>query len=238
MHIYRRFTTPIALSFDLDDTLYDNQPIIRKVESEMVNWLHQHHPISATMPLSAWQKVKFDLLIHHPSLKHDVTAWRQAQIEQGLIQLGYDDPSAKKAAKEGILHALWLRNQIDIPTSTHQLLATLQEKFPLVAITNGNVDVDKIGLGKYFKLVLKAGPDGRAKPYRDMFLTTISYLNLAPNQILHIGDHLISDVSGAKRCGITTCWVNNAAQDVISQQKLDTLPDMVINDINELLILT
>ena len=53
MHFYRS-TGPIkAMSFDLDDTLYDNRPVIRHVEQQMVLWLHSHHPLSATRSL-AW----------------------------------------------------------------------------------------------------------------------------------------------------------------------------------------
>ena len=61
-----------------------------KVEREMVLWLHQHHPVSASISLERWQQVKQDVAIKNPMLKHDVTLWRQTQIEQGLLMLGYD----------------------------------------------------------------------------------------------------------------------------------------------------
>lgn len=61
------------------------------------------------------------------------------------------------------------RSQIVVPDVTHQILSTLAEKFPLAVITNGNADPYACGLGDYFQFVLKAGPDGRAKPFSDMY---------------------------------------------------------------------
>lgn len=237
MKVYRRLNSIKALSFDLDDTLYDNHPVIRRVESEMAIWLHQHHPISGQLSLQQWKELKFQLAETHPELKHDVTIWRKTQIEQGLKQLGYDNLKAKKASEDGIKHALWLRNQVDVPLESHQTLQALKEKFPLIAITNGNVDVHEIGLSQYFNLVLKAGPDGRSKPYPDMFLTASNHLGLPQEQILHVGDHLISDVSGAKKCGFSTCWINTSMNPITEHHQVSVLPDIEIENVSELLYL-
>ena len=237
MQVYRRLSSIKALSFDLDDTLYDNHPVIRRVENEMALWLHQHHPISSQLSSQQWKELKFQLAETHPELKHDVTIWRKTQIEQGLKQLGYDNLKAKEASEDGIKHALWLRNQVDVPLESHQTLQALKEKFPLIAITNGNVDVHEIGLGQYFDLVLKAGPDGRSKPHQDMFLAASHHLGLPQEQILHVGDHLISDVSGAKKCGFSTCWINTSISPITEHHQARVLPDIEIENVSELLYL-
>ncbi|MDV7106075.1 5-amino-6-(5-phospho-D-ribitylamino)uracil phosphatase YigB [Vibrio sp. TH_r3] len=234
MHIYRSFNSIKALSFDLDDTLYDNHPVIMKVESEMEMWLHSNHPVSKTLSRQQWHTIKLELASSIPSLVHDVTKLRQTQIEFGLKQLGYSDLQAKNAAQVGIEYALWLRNQVDVPNDSHLTLKALAKKYPLVAITNGNVNVEKIGLSDYFDFVLQAGPDGRSKPYSDMFSTAAKQLNLPKQNILHIGDHLISDVSGAKQSGYTTCWINTLKSPLNIQSKINVLPDIEIEHINEL----
>jgi putative hydrolase of the HAD superfamily len=237
MKIYRRFNTIKALTFDLDDTLYDNQPVIRRVESEMATWLHTNHPVTKQLTLKQWSELKFELLEKQPELKHDVTLWRRTQIEQGLQLLGYDIPKAKMAAREGLIHALWLRNQVEIPPESHKTLQALSKKFPLVAITNGNVDVTKIGLAEYFDLVLKAGPDGRSKPCSDMFITAAKHLGVEHREILHVGDHLISDVNGANRCNFLSCWINAHNKPINSYNKVASLPNIEIQKIEELLAL-
>lgn len=237
MLIYRNLKPIKAMTFDLDDTLYDNRPVIENVEKEMVKWLYTQHPISSTVPLALWQQVKKDIAIANPDIRHDVTLWRQTQIETGLSQLGYTPDKAHRAAKEGIEHALWLRNQVDVPENTHNVMTQLAEKFPLVAITNGNVDPDKIGIGHYFKKVYKAGPDGRSKPYSDMFDASANYLNLARENILHVGDHLKTDVMGAKVAGFQACWSNYSDKNIKNTKKSRTLPDIEIGRLEELLLL-
>ncbi len=238
MKLYRRLPTIKALSFDLDDTLYDNRPVMIRLENEMVKWLHHHHPVSAAYTSEQWHAIKQELLIKQPQLKHDVTLWRQTQISEGLTLLGYPAIEAELAAKEGMKQVLRLRNQLEVPQASHDTLSALSKRFPLVAITNGNVDVNQIGLGKYFDLILKAGPDGRAKPCKDMFVTAADYLGLPHHRILHVGDHLVTDVSGAKRCGFSACWINNhPAQSVLSATRTSILPDLEIRQITQLLYL-
>lgn len=71
--------------------------------------------------------------------------------------------------------AQW-RSRIDVPQSTHDTLTALAAKIPLVAITNGNMEPEKCGLADYFTFILKAGPDGRAKPFCDMYRTAAQRL--------------------------------------------------------------
>jgi HAD superfamily hydrolase (TIGR01549 family) len=53
------------------------------------------------------------------------------------------------------------------------------------------------GLSDYFRFVLRAGPDGRSKPFADMYHLAAERLNLPLGQILHVGDDLTTDVAGA-----------------------------------------
>ncbi len=238
MRFYRSLQTIKAMTFDLDDTLYDNWPIIREVERKATQWLQQNHPISQQWDKAQWQAFKFQLAEQNPMLKHDVTEWRYQQIKQGLGHLGYDDPKATEAAQTLIQHVLDWRSDFDVPHETHQFLTTLSERVPLVAITNGNVDVDKIGLGRYFSLVLKAGPDGRAKPYADMFDKAADFLALPRQQILHVGDHVVTDVAGAKRNGFSACWFNDRGLEARDVRRMKLLPDVEITRIEQLLELT
>ena len=235
MRIYRGLQPVKAMTFDLDDTLYDNWPVIMKVEKEMAQWLFQEHPVSASLSLDEWQAVKQRVALENPELKHDVTLWRETQIKTGLLQLGYSQLQAEQAARDGIEHALWLRNQVDVPQETHRVMAELAEYIPLVAITNGNVDPHKIGLGQYFQPILKAGPDGKAKPYPDMFEKAQQHLSFDASNILHVGDHLRTDVYGAKKNGFQACWFNDTGSNLYLSSKASVLPDVEIEQLSDLM---
>ncbi|PJC84975.1 2-haloalkanoic acid dehalogenase [Vibrio sp. HA2012] len=237
MQFYKCLSPIHAITFDLDDTLYDNRPVIKRLEKEMLIWLHSHHPLSAALSADKWHQIKQNIADTTPEIRHDVTLWRTQQIKQGLIQLGYSELKARQASETAIQHVLWLRNQIDVPKDTHRVMAELARHFPLVAITNGNVNPHKIGLGDYFQLILQAGPDGRSKPFSDMFSQAADFLSLSPRQILHVGDHLRTDVTGALQAGFQACWINNQKRQIKHEPESRLLPHLEINQLEELLVL-
>ncbi|MBI0459531.1 5-amino-6-(5-phospho-D-ribitylamino)uracil phosphatase YigB, partial [Dickeya dianthicola] len=103
--------------------------------------------------------------------------------------------------------ARW-RSRIAVPQETHDTLRALGQRWPLVAITNGNADPHACGLGEYFQFILRAGPDGRSKPWHDMYQLAAERLNLPLHNLLHVGDDLTTDVAGAIRSGVQSCWIN------------------------------
>lgn len=177
------------------------------------------------------------MLQQRPDLKSDVTLWRLVQLKHGFLSVGYDEAQAQVAAEEGVQLALEWRSQFDVPQQSLDVLAELGERIPLVAITNGNVDLDKIGLTPYFQRVLKAGPDGLAKPAADLFVKAQQFLDLPAENILHVGDHLTTDVHGAKLAGFAACWFNDMNKNVINHSRTRTLPDIEINSLQPLLTL-
>ncbi|MDG2840020.1 HAD hydrolase-like protein, partial [Vibrio parahaemolyticus] len=169
MKFYRRIEPIKAMTFDLDDTLYDNYPVIVRMERELLSWLKHHHPAVAHMNKADWFALKQRVVQQQPELKSDVTLWRLVQLQQAFSQVGYDEDAAHAAAKAAVDVALDWRNRFEVPQQSLDVLEELAQHIPLVAITNGNVDLDRIGLTPYFQQVLKAGPDGLAKPATDMF---------------------------------------------------------------------
>ncbi len=237
MKFYRCIAPIKAMTFDLDDTLYDNYPVIVRMERELLSWLQKTHPAVAHMQKSDWLKVKKRVLQQAPELKSDVTLCRLIQLKQGFLDVGYDDIKAQSAATEGLQVALDWRSRFDVPQQSLELLAKLSEKIPLLAITNGNVDLDKVGLTPYFHSVLKAGPDGFAKPATDMFAKAQRILDLPAENILHVGDHIVTDVQGAKLAGFAACWFNGVNNNVVQFPTARTLPDLEIHHLQPLLTL-
>ncbi len=237
MQFYRSLSPIQAMTFDLDDTLYDNRPVIRHVEQQVALWLYTHHPVTATKPMTWWKALKAELAKADPWLPNDVSLWRFEQIRHGLIRLGYTEPDARCAATDAMQEVHCLRNLVEVPDVTHQVLGELAAQMPLIAITNGNVDPSKIGLAGYFQLILKAGPDGYAKPHSDMFLRAQQFLAVPAGSILHIGDHLIKDVAGAKKHGFQACWYNDQGLTLRGARKARLLPDVEINQIEQLTLL-
>jgi len=234
---YRSFPTIKAMTFDLDDTLYDNHPVIADLEQKIFDWMRKQYPITQTRSHQWWLGLKQQMIMLHPELAHNVTEWLREQIRFGFMLLGYDDLNAKSAADHVMVEVLRLRNCIEIPQETHRVLSILSKHIPLIAITNGNADPSRIGLADYFQLVLQAGPDGKAKPSSDMFQLALNHLQLPASAILHIGDHPVTDVYGAWSSGFSSCWFNDQNITLRHTPKARVLPNIEIEELADLVSL-
>lgn len=231
MHFYRRWQPVAAISFDLDDTLYDNGPIIERAERWMLNHLRSEYLATAMLDQQHWLALKRSVLGSAPALRHDVSLARQQTICAAMVAGGMGQARAEREAERVFAAFLVERSKIEVSESTHQLLARLAERYPLVVITNGNLDLARAGLDRYFTLTCKAGAGARMKPAPDMFEQTRSALKLPAQRILHVGDHPEADVLGACLHGFRAAWLNERQQ---PWQQLQLLPDVELRGLDEL----
>ena len=234
MEFFRRLHHVRAISFDLDDTLYDNRPVIENAEQWMVDHMRDRYLASAMYDRAWWLQLKHELQRADPSLHDDVSRCRLMMLEVGLQRGGMAESQAKQEAKQVFAEFLEVRSQVVVPAESIEVLKQLSRHFPLVVITNGNVLLERIGLDGHFKHVLKAGNGRKMKPAPDMFRLMAAQLKLRPQQILHVGDDVTTDIFGAIRNGYQAAWINNQGQD---WRTLHTLPHLMLQDIRDLLTL-
>ncbi len=238
MRLYKDLQQVKALSFDLDDTLYPNAEVISAAELAMQQRLQALLPDLAHNDSQYWWQQRKLLAAENADIRHDVSRWRLLAIEQGLKAQGLSGCEAAEVAELALSAFLRERTRISVEPRIVQLLTTLSSRFPLVALTNGNADIRQMGLSHCFRFALRAGPDGRMKPYPDMFLAAAARLELPPAQILHIGDHQRSDVLGALNAGCQAAWLNPAAgQNPKIHLPPLVLPQLELRDLSELLVL-
>lgn len=229
MRFYRPLGQISALTFDLDDTLYDNRPVILRTEQESLAFVRSYHPALSQLESRDFQRLRQTLREAEPDIYHDVTEWRRRALEQGMRDAGLSADQARDGADAAMANFAKWRSAIDVPQETHDTLAALAKKWPLVAITNGNAQPELFGLDNYFSFVLRAGPDGRAKPFSDMYHLASERLGVPPGEILHVGDDLTTDVAGAIRCGVQACWINPYAADLMQADDARLLPHIEIS---------
>ena len=123
-----------------------------------------------------------------------------------------------------------LRSDLEVPKAIHAVLAALAGKYPLVAISNGNVDTRAIGLDGYFSGIYHAGNGIRQKPALDMFALACDKLAIKPADLLHVGDCGRADILGAAAAGCQSAWFPAFG----IGKPLKVLPDIELTDIGEL----
>jgi FMN hydrolase / 5-amino-6-(5-phospho-D-ribitylamino)uracil phosphatase len=193
-----------AITLDLDDTLWPVWPAIQRAEAEMHIWLAEHAPATAARyDTLALRALRDQVAREHPARLHDLSWLRLASIEQALQSAG-DDPALAAGAFEVFLEG---RHRVELFDEVETALATLARHFPLMALTNGNADLQRIGLGHHFTGAITARDHGVGKPDARIFQEACRRLGCAPHEVLHVGDDWALDIEGGHAAGLYTAWV-------------------------------
>ena len=67
--------------------------------------------------------------------------------------------------------------------------------------------LDQEGMLGYFDKLTFSDEVRLAKPSNEMFLMTLRAMGVKPVQAIHVGDHVVNDVVGAKRSGMKAIWI-------------------------------
>lgn len=208
MYFYRMLKPFHAITLDLDNTLYNNYPVINQAEKKSVTFLKKYHPALNNLKINDYYLSRSTLLSAEPNIFHNVNNWRWKALKTILLKNGLNKYETLLGADQAMDIIIYWRNKINISINTHTILSALSSRWPLIAITNGNANPITFGLHKYFYDILIAGKHGRAKPYKDMFYLAAKKFGISRKYILHIGDNLITDIQGAIYANMQTCWTN------------------------------
>lgn len=232
MQFFRRLHPVQAVSFDLDDTLYDNVPVMLRAEQAVREFLVREFPQTEQWQAQDWLRHRQQLMRNNTDLASNMTQLRLVALADGLRLLGVADNEIEAGAKAAFAHFMLHRNAVDVPQEIHHALGQLAESFPLFALSNGNVDVDAIGLGPYFQQVYQPSATMRGKPFGDMFSAAAQQLpHLSPTSWLHVGDSPTADVLGAHRAGWQSAWFTGGLG---RAEHLQVLPTLAYDNLQQL----
>jgi HAD superfamily hydrolase (TIGR01549 family) len=236
--IYYKKLKPIqAITFDLDDTLYENTSVIIEAELSLIKFMHDRYPVTKNVNKDFWRAQQKLHFLADPLLKNDMGKLRQLALKSGFTALGLSGSELDTATKQCYEHFYFQRSNFCLHKNVHSLLKTLSDKLPLIAITNGNVNLQQIGLDNYFSACFKASIELPMKPSKAMFAAAQAYLNISPGNILHVGDNLRTDIYGALKAGYQTAWYAEDRKMNIRDEKAHVLPHVQLSQLTQLLAL-
>jgi putative hydrolase of the HAD superfamily len=224
-----------AICFDLDNTLWEIEPVLARAERILADWLERRYPpIPAAFSPADVQRVREALVAERPDQAHDFTFLRRETLARVAAAAGYNRDSAAGIAQEAF--TLWhaARNQLTPYTEVVPALGRLRGRYRLATLSNGNADLHRIGIAHHFEVTLHAAALGCAKPDARSYESLVKALTLQPAEILFVGDEPHADVVGPRAAGMQTVWVNRGG--VVWP---DALPaaDASICDLRELEVL-
>jgi FMN hydrolase / 5-amino-6-(5-phospho-D-ribitylamino)uracil phosphatase len=201
-----------VITFDLDNTLWEIQPVIERAERELHQFLTERYPaMTADMPLSVMTDLREQVARECPQKHHDFTFMRIEVLRQCAVRARYPEPQASAIAMEAFEVFYRCRNQVTLYNDVVPALDWLHRRYRLISISNGNADLRAIGIAHYFSSSVWAREVGVLKPGALMFLQAVIDSGSDPAALLHVGDDPLMDVAGARAVGYQTVWLDRFA---------------------------
>ena len=222
-----------AILFDLDDTLWPIAPVIIEAERKLHCWLSMHAPrVALQFSIDSLRQHRLDLLTRAPHLASDLGALRRAGLLTAFETAGEDSAKVDAAMR----HFLMARNAVTLYEDVLPGLARLKGRVRLGTISNGNADLEVIGLAHHFEVSLAASQFGRAKPDPAIFHAACAALGVEPAAALYVGDDLLLDVAGAQAAGMRALWLNrHGASQSAALGAADVRPDVICATFDEII---
>lgn len=145
-------------------------------------------------------------------MKDIVPSYRKDAWTRGLQKMGIDDPDFGYELAERFPQER--RNLPFVYDETFQVLNALKEKYKLLLLTNGSPDLQNTKLtitpeiAPYFDHIVISGAFGKGKPDPTIFEHALSLMTLEKDEVIMVGDNLMTDILGANRAGIKSVWIN------------------------------
>ena len=226
-----------VLSFDLDNTIYDCQTVLTRAENWFTNYLCERYGLGGKYQSYDYlANVKSKVLHEDMSLEDDVTLLRAQSLVVAFKEIGIP---LKGGLEEAIdLVKLFIKKRSDgvVSDDVRTLMSDLKAKYPLISVSNGNLDAKQLEVSSYFENDLRPVRfKFHRKPHQDLFFECANFKQVQPCEILHIGDDPYTDVFGAVCSGCKCVWLRKGYTGISPDEHfLSVLPDIEIENILEL----
>ncbi len=197
------------ITFDLDNTLWEIDPVIVKADHAMRQWVADNVPEAvAQLEWQQFKSLRERVLNHYPDVAGKPTFLRKKMLYQAFRDVELRHDQAEHLSEQAFEVFYHQRNQVVLFHTAEDLLKTLSQRYQLIALTNGNANLERIGIAHYFTAHFNADNVARPKPFPDMFQAALAHAGVEAQQAIHIGDHPDEDVAAAAALGFHTIWFN------------------------------
>ena len=210
-----------CIFFDLDHTLWDYEGNAREMLFELHAYynlldkgipfedFHQHFRV---INLQLWDLYDRGLI--------DNEVIRTQRFRKVLEKFNFVDDKLSANLSHEYLYGC--PKKCNLIPYAKEVLEYLSRSYSLTVVTNGFEEIQHVKLlsgniTQYFNHVITSQKAGYKKPARQIFDYALAVNNLACNEVVMIGDNLITDIGGAQNACIDTIFYNPGAVSHSSQ---------------------
>jgi len=176
---------------------------------------------------AAWKKMPQRAAIDAPRENDDKGWWRELvdvvldQVAPSLSELDRDnffEIAYEHFAEAGV----W-----ELYPEVPRVLNELQPRFELAVISNFDgrlrLILEHLGISTFFRYVLVSSELGADKPDPEIYRRAVKFIDLKPNEVLHVGDDPQRDWEAASAAGLSIFRLDrrkNSLRDLLATLKL------------------
>ena len=201
---------PLAVLFDLDDTLFDHHRSARAALSEV----HARHAGATDFEAFERHHTRYLEEMHVEVLagRIGLDAARRERFRRVFLALGLalDEREVDHVASAYRFGYLQARRAID---GAADLLAALRPIARIGIVSNNLLDEQReklefCHLAAYVDVLMVSEEAGVSKPDPRIFRMALERLAVSPAEAVMVGDSWAADIAGAARAGIRPVWFN------------------------------
>ncbi len=228
-----------AITFDLWNTLFTNKSYSEQRIQQFFHFLQE----KKIFILFDQIKNAFDAKFHFSEVTFEEIEFHHIYTEERILSV-LEEVNVKITQSDVDLLTREFESEMlqDPPPLKKGVKKTLQELAPdyqIGLISNTGVTpgrvlnkvLDEYGILQFFEATIYSDETGLFKPHPKMFEIPLDKFNCRPQNAIHIGDLLETDIKGAKDFKMNTIWLN----DINSPKTTEILPDYEIKKISEVI---
>jgi putative hydrolase of the HAD superfamily len=227
------------ITFDLWNTLFSNKSHSELRLKQFFNFLQERRIF---LPFEKFQEAfhtKFhfsEVTFEEIEFRHIFTEDRINKVLESIdIKISQTDVNTLKQKFELEM----LKDPPLLKDGVEKTLANLAPDYQIGLISNTGVTpgktIDRVleeyDILQYFDITIYSDEIGLFKPHPKLFEIPLEKFNCKPQNAIHIGDMLETDIKGANDLNMKTVWVN----DKDSPRSSEILPDYEIKQISEVI---
>ncbi len=213
------------VSFDVDQTLLDFRRTLSEALDAVASLLNARAGLALNS--QALQHIRNQIAAARHGRATEMLTLRRMSFEKALH--GHSDANRLTNEAMDLFEKIRFGRVYPLPGAL-DLLESLHTQIPMAALTNGNSDPSRAGIGRFFEHVVLAEEFAFQKPDPRIFHVLRKRANLAePVEMLHVGDQLQADILGANRAGAVSVWYNPDGL----ENKTDIHPDFEISSLQQ-----
>jgi putative hydrolase of the HAD superfamily len=205
-------TTPKAVLFDLDDTLFDHTYSSRQGLTAIIkdHYNLQQAPFLEVEALYARLLEEHHIQVLQGKISLEQARFKRVQKLFKYYEILVEEPHIEQAI--ALYMAGYRLARRPVPGSL-QLLQALHGKVHIAVVTN-NITVEQqeklqvCGLEPFVDMLITSEEVGAIKPDPAIFKSALQRIGCSAQEAVMLGDAWLADIIGAQRAGIRAVWLN------------------------------